>query len=82
MIDIVIAELANKLSPEVIFTATFLNEKYGPMLTAQQYCEQFNIKTNTLERQISNETVAIKPRKVGKANFFPTIEVAKYMHGS
>lgn len=78
--DKVIEQLAEKLKPELLFTAINLTTKYGELMSAKQYAHLMGVKLGTIEKQISNETIPIEPVKFGRLNFFPTIEVAKMFH--
>lgn len=80
MLEKIIEKLSSKLSAEVLYTAACLTEKFGPTLNTEQYGSYFNIKTTTVERQISNETIAVKPKKIGRENIFTAIEIAKHLH--
>lgn len=75
-----IDSLKSEFSAEVLYTAACLTQKYGESLNVNEYAELMEIKHSTVEKQISDETIALKPIKVGRVNKFPTIEVAKLLH--
>ncbi|MBW8191942.1 hypothetical protein K0504_12925 [Neiella marina] len=70
----------DRLPAEVAATTAMLIMQFGPLMCSEQYAELFDIKHGTVERQISDETIAVKPKKVGRKNFFPTVSVALLVH--
>lgn len=76
----VINTLKNDFGAEVLYTAACLTERFGESLSVDDYATLMNIKPTTVEKQISDETIALKPTKIGRVNKFPVIEVAKLLH--
>lgn len=80
MLEKVAKELAEKLSPEVVYTAIALNEEFGTMLNVEQYATLMRISPQRVTQQISDETVDVIPVKIGRNNMFSAIEIAKVLH--
>jgi|Cruoilmetagenom7_1024161.scaffolds.fasta_scaffold251058_2 hypothetical protein len=77
MIEELLKIVSKELGTELTLKIVFLHKRYGECLTVEQYSELFGIKPSTVFKQISDETVAIKPTKVGRNNLFSVIDVAK-----
>lgn len=80
ILEKVVSELAVQLTPEVAFTAASIIDQYGAALDIDQYAEFMKLKRETVIRQISDETIAVRPSKFGKQNLFSAVDLAKAIH--
>lgn len=71
---------AENLGAELSMKILMLNDRYGDSLTVEQYAEYFKLKESTVYKQISDETIAVRPVKIGRENLFCVIEVAKLFY--
>lgn len=64
-----------------LLVTEYLLKTYGPYLTVEQYASFFKLKVSTVHKQISDETIAVKPVKFGRNNLFAVSKVADTLHG-